>query len=96
MAARRGGDGEILQALYSAVALLFFVAACVELCDAATAVDVYRLIQYDLSGAPFGSRRAALNHHAGVPPFPPAADLSRTVVVLPARALNLTFLEGSL
>lgn len=75
--------------------------ACVELCDAVTVVDVYRLVQYDLAGVPFGSRLAALNHHAGSSLLSSsaaagaAADLSRTVLILPVRELNLTFIRGS-
>ncbi|KAF8403337.1 hypothetical protein HHK36_011439 [Tetracentron sinense] len=93
MAGRRGREGEMLESLYSALALFFILVACVELCDAATFVDVYRLIQYDLAGVPFGSRLASLNHHAGSSPFVPGADLSRTVVILPVREVNITFLR---
>ncbi|PIN20721.1 putative aminopeptidases - M20/M25/M40 family [Handroanthus impetiginosus] len=84
----------------SVVPLLIIVMACVELCDAATVIDVYRLVQYDLAGVPFGSRLAALNHHAGSSLFSSssaagtaAADLSRTVLILPVRELNLTFIR---
>ncbi|KAL3828592.1 hypothetical protein ACJIZ3_017394 [Penstemon smallii] len=83
--------------LYSSIlTVLIIVMACVELCDAVTVVDVYRLVQYDLGGVPFGSRLAALNHHAGSSSFfsssSAAADLSRTVLILPVRELNLTFI----
>ncbi|CAA0824315.1 Unknown protein [Striga hermonthica] len=78
----------------SAITLLIIVMACAELCDAVTVVDVYRLVQYDLAGMPFGSRFAALNHHAGSSLYSSsagaAADLSRTVLILPVRELNLT------
>lgn len=83
----------------SMITLLIIVMACVELCDAATVVDVYRLVQYDLAGVPFGSRLAALNHHAASSLFSSsaaaaaAADLSRTVLILPVRDLNLTFIK---
>ncbi|EEF38571.1 nicalin-1 [Ricinus communis] len=79
--------------LESVIALVFILVACVELCDAATVVDVYRLIQYDISGVPFGSRLATLNHHASSLHFPPGADLSRTVLIIPIRELNLTSLK---
>ena len=84
----------------SAIALLIIVMACAELCDAIAVVDVYRLVQYDLAGVPFGSRLAALNHHAASSLFSSsaaagaAADLSRTVLILPVRDLNLTFIRG--
>ncbi|KAL9247327.1 hypothetical protein vseg_020769 [Gypsophila vaccaria] len=74
-------------------AMLCIVVACVELGDAATAVDVYRLIQYDLAGVPFGSRFAAVNHHAGSSLSAVAGDLSRTVVILPLRRLNLSSVQ---
>ncbi|CAA7405342.1 unnamed protein product [Spirodela intermedia] len=91
---RRGrGGGEVMESIYSVLALVLVLVACVELCDAATVVDVYRLIQYDLAGIPFGSRAAGLNHHAGAPPFSPGTDLSRTVALMPLRELNLTFLQ---
>ncbi|XP_008784054.2 nicalin-like [Phoenix dactylifera] len=90
---RIGGGVEVLDSIYSVVALVLVLVACVELGDAATAVDVYRLIQYDLAGVPYGSRLAGLNHHACAPPFAPGADLSRTVVMMPVRELNLTFLR---
>ncbi|XP_073114497.1 uncharacterized protein [Elaeis guineensis] len=97
MAGRRrgriGGGVEVLDSIYSVVALVFILVACVELGDAATAVDVYRLIQYDIAGVPYGSRLAGLNHHAGASFFAPGADLSRTVVMMPVRELNLTFLR---
>ncbi|EYU20529.1 hypothetical protein MIMGU_mgv1a005130mg [Erythranthe guttata] len=93
-------QGSVLEPLYSsAIILLVIVTACVELCDAVTVVDVYRLVQYDLAGVPFGSRLAALNHHAGSSLFSAsatagaAADLSRTVLILPVRELNLTFIK---
>ncbi|KAL0389970.1 UNVERIFIED_CONTAM: Nicalin [Sesamum calycinum] len=90
----------LVEPVYSSViALLIIVMACVELCDAVTVVDVYRLVQYDLAGVPFGSRLAALNHHAGSSLFSSSAasgavtDLSRTVLILPVRELNLTFIR---
>lgn len=99
MAGRRrgrcGGGVEVLDSIYSVVALVLILVACVELGDAAIAVDVYRLIQYDLAGVPYGSRLAGLNHHARAYPFAPGADLSRTVVMMPIRELNLTFLQGN-
>lgn len=82
----------------SVIALLVMVVACAELCDAVTVVDVYRLVQYDIGGVPLGSRLAALNHHAGSSLFASSAgtasDLSRTVLILPVRELNLTFIRG--
>ncbi|KAL6205254.1 hypothetical protein ACLB2K_022516 [Fragaria x ananassa] len=85
------GQRQVLESVYSAIALFFILVACVELCDAATVVDVYRLIQYDMSGAQFGSRLANLNHHAGSLHSPPGSDLSRTVLIIPLRDLNITF-----
>lgn len=86
---------QMLDSMYSMIALVFILVACVELCDAATVVDVYRLIQYDISGVPFGSRLATLNHHAGSLHFTPGADLSRTIVIIPIRELNITFVKGT-
>ncbi|KAE9620617.1 hypothetical protein Lal_00019898 [Lupinus albus] len=77
----------------SVIALLFVLIACVELCDGATVVDVYRLIQYDLSGVPFGSRLASLNHHAASLHFSPHSDLSRSVLLIPLRELNMSFVK---
>ncbi|KAL8214177.1 hypothetical protein R6Q57_003626 [Mikania cordata] len=85
--------GHVFESCYSIIALVFILVACVELCDASTVVDVYRLIQYDISGAPFGSRVASLNHHAGSSLFDPGSDLSRTVVIIPLRELNETFIR---
>ncbi|EPS62126.1 hypothetical protein M569_12666, partial [Genlisea aurea] len=79
----------------SVLALVIILVACVDLCGAVAVVDVYRLVQYDLSGVPFGSRLAGLNHHAGssfLCSSAAAADLSRTVLILPVRELNLTFI----
>ncbi|KAI8573448.1 hypothetical protein RHMOL_Rhmol01G0278400 [Rhododendron molle] len=81
------------ESVYSAMALLFILVTCVELCDAVAVVDVYRLIQYDIAGVPFGSRLASLNHHAGSSLFTPGADLSRTVVMIPVTELNITFIR---
>ncbi|XP_050280114.1 uncharacterized protein LOC126721129 [Quercus robur] len=93
MGSRKAREREMLDSVCSMIALVFFFVTCVELCDAATVVDVYRLIQYDISGAPFGSRLAKLNHHAGSLHFPAGADLSRTVLMIPVRDLNITFLQ---
>lgn len=79
--------------MYSLIALFFVLLACVELGDAATAVDVYRLIQYDLAGVPFGSRLATVNHHAGSSLSSPNSDLSRTVVIIPIRDLDLSTVQ---
>ncbi|MCO5596010.1 hypothetical protein L7F22_050063 [Adiantum nelumboides] len=76
---------------HALLGLLCIVAVCVEMCDAAAVVDVYRMIQYDLQGVPFGSRRAALNHHASslllYSNANHSSDLSRSVIIVPiARA----------
>ncbi|KAJ0502536.1 putative nicalin [Helianthus annuus] len=83
----------VFASFYSIITLAFILLACVELGDASTVVDVYRLIQYDISGAPFGSRVASINHHAASSLFAPGSDLSRTVLVLPLRELNQTFIR---
>ncbi|XP_022883788.1 nicalin-1-like [Olea europaea var. sylvestris] len=88
----------LIDPVYSSmITLLILVMACIEICDAVTVVDVYRLVQYDIGGVPFGSRLASLNHHAGSSFFSSssgaAADLSRTVLILPVRELNLTFIK---
>lgn len=86
-------SGELLASISSALAVAFVFLACVELGDAAAAVSVYRLIQYDLAGAPLGSRAAVLNHHAAVLPLPAGADLSRSALVVPLLDLPLSFLR---
>ncbi|KAK6776534.1 hypothetical protein RDI58_027535 [Solanum bulbocastanum] len=80
---------------YPVVALALILVACVDFCDAVTVVDVYRLVQYDLSGVPFGSRLATLNHHAGSSFFASSStvDLSRTVLMLPVRELDLDLIK---
>ncbi|KAL2507426.1 Nicalin [Forsythia ovata] len=89
--------GFVIPVYSSVITLLIIVMTCVELCDAVTVVDVYRLVQYDVGGMPFGSRLAALNHHAGSAVLSSgAADLSRTVLILPVRELNLTFIRESI
>ncbi|KAL4182992.1 hypothetical protein AMTRI_Chr11g152960 [Amborella trichopoda] len=96
MACTKVRGNEVLYSVYSVLALVFVLMACVELCDASAVMDVYRLIQYDLSGSPFGSRRASLNHHAGSALFSPGTDLSRTVIMVPVRELNITLLRDYL
>eukprot|EP01018_Ginkgo_biloba_P012135 Gb_13304 [translate_table: standard] len=93
---KRSGERVVLESIHTVLALFCLIVACVELCDAAAVVDVYRIIQYDLGGVPFGSRRASLNHHAGSMIFTPGTDLSRTVVIMPIREVNLTFLHDYL
>ncbi|KAJ6671747.1 NICALIN [Salix viminalis] len=93
MSSKNPRERQMLESIYSMIALVFILVTCVDLCDAATVVDVYRLIQYDISGVPFGSRFATLNHHAGSLHFAPGADLSRTVLVIPVRELNITFVK---
>ncbi|KAK3122483.1 hypothetical protein QOZ80_8AG0614270 [Eleusine coracana subsp. coracana] len=85
--------GEVVASVTSAIAVVLVLLACVELGDAAAAVGVYRLIQYDLAGAPLGSRAAALNHHAAAFPLPAGADLSRSALVAPLLDLPLSFLR---
>ncbi|KAI8017059.1 hypothetical protein LOK49_LG04G00518 [Camellia lanceoleosa] len=67
------------------IALLFILVTCVDFYDAVAIVDVdvdvYRLIQYNLSFVPFESCLASLNHHAGFLILTFSADLSRTVIV---------------
>ncbi|KAJ4786539.1 Nicalin [Rhynchospora pubera] len=77
---------------YSMFSLLLILFACVELGDAASAVHVYRLIQYDLGGVPLGSRISHLNHHAASLPLDPNADLSRSALLVPLLDLDLSFL----
>ncbi|KAF0925305.1 hypothetical protein E2562_016004 [Oryza meyeriana var. granulata] len=86
-------SGDLLASVSSTLAVLLVLLACVELGDAAAAVGVYRLIQYDLAGAPLGSRAAALNHHAAELPLPAAANLSRSALVAPLLDLPLSFLR---
>lgn len=86
----------VFESMYPVLALMLILVACVELCDAATVVDVYRLIQYDISGVPFGSRFSSLNHHAASLSFQRGADLSRSVLILPLRELDIGFVQGSL
>ncbi|XP_057956567.1 uncharacterized protein LOC131149818 [Malania oleifera] len=93
MAIGKRREGDMLDSVCSVIALVFILVACVELCDAATVLDVYRLIQYDFAGVPYGSRLAGLNHHAGSLPFAAGADLSRTVVMIPLREVNVTFMR---
>ncbi|KAK8947949.1 hypothetical protein KSP40_PGU002297 [Platanthera guangdongensis] len=91
---RRGrGGGEVLKSIYSILLFVLVLVACVEIGNAATAVNVYRLIQYDIAGAPFGSRLSGLNHHAGSSLSSTTTDLSRIVVILPVRELNLALLN---
>ena len=94
MEATTSPEGD-MASISSALALALVLLACVELGDAAAAVGVYRLIQYDLAGAPLGSRAAVLNHHAATLPLPPGADLSRSALVAPLLDLPLSFLRGT-
>lgn len=96
MSSKNPRERQILESIYSMIALVFILVTCVDLCDAATVVDVYRLIQYDISGVPFGSRFATLNHHAGSLHFAAGVDLSRTVLIIPVRELNITFVKGQI
>ncbi|GMG98430.1 hypothetical protein Nepgr_000270 [Nepenthes gracilis] len=93
MAIVRDGRFQLLDSACSLIAILFVLFAGVELCDAATVVDVYRLIQYDLAGVPFGSRLASLNHHAGSSLYSPNADLTRTVIIFPIRELDVSVVK---
>ncbi|GMN68310.1 hypothetical protein TIFTF001_037365 [Ficus carica] len=84
---------QVMESMFPVIELVVILLACVEFCGAGTVVDVYRLIQYDISGVPFGSRFAALNHHAASTHFPPGSDLSRTVLIIPFRDLNISFVK---
>jgi hypothetical protein len=58
-----------------------------------TCTELYSMIS---GGMPFGLRRAGLNHHAGSMLFAAGTDLSRTVVIVPIRELNLTLIHDYL
>ncbi|KAM1166633.1 hypothetical protein PS1_029029 [Malus domestica] len=49
----------------------------------AIVVNVYRLVQYDISGAPSGSQVTNFNHHTGYLNFVLGPDLSRIVFIIP-------------
>eukprot|EP00249_Psilotum_nudum_P021999 c28334_g1_i1 orf=591-2297(+) len=93
---RREDERVVLESLHAILAFLCLFAACIEICDAAAVVDVYRVIQYDLRGIPFGSRRASLNHHASSMLYAHGVDLSRTVVIMPITKVNITVLNDFL
>ncbi|KAG6557478.1 hypothetical protein Mapa_000751 [Marchantia paleacea] len=93
MMAKKGSDRMVVVSMQALVALLCVVAAYIEICDAAAVVDVYRMIQYDFQGTPFGSRRAVVNHHASSGLSVPGSDLSRTIVILPIDKVNVTLLN---
>ncbi|KAG9153565.1 hypothetical protein Leryth_008510 [Lithospermum erythrorhizon] len=81
----------ILDPMYKIIYLVLIIVVFVELSDAVSVVDVYRLVQYDIGGVPYGSRFAYLNHHAASSLA--AVDLSRTALILPLRELNLSFIQ---
>ncbi|KAL9252189.1 BOS complex subunit ncln-like protein [Drosera capensis] len=84
---------QLLDSTCSLLTLLVLLFASIELCGAATVVDVYRLIQYDLAGVPFGSRFSNLNHNAGSSIHSNDSDLSRTVLIFPIRDLDLDLIK---
>ncbi|XP_052186798.1 uncharacterized protein LOC127797715 [Diospyros lotus] len=90
---RKARSGDVLESVSSVIAMVFVLVACVELSDAVAVVDVYRLIQYDLAGVPYGSRLASLNHHASSSLFGPGTDLSRSVLMIPIGEVNMTFIR---
>ncbi|KAG0579506.1 hypothetical protein KC19_4G104000 [Ceratodon purpureus] len=81
------------QVMGQAVVVMVVMVMSMVVADAAAVVDVYRMIQYDLRGAPMGSRRAALNHHATSGFDVAGADLSRAVVILPVLEVNISSLN---
>ncbi|CAH9133612.1 unnamed protein product [Cuscuta epithymum] len=96
-----GSGCQLLATVYYSVTVLVFVlVACIELSDAATLDDVYHLVEYDLSGIPYGSRLASLNHRASSSLLSSTSghgsivDLSQSVIMLPLRELNLTLIKG--
>ncbi|KAJ7546767.1 hypothetical protein O6H91_08G053800 [Diphasiastrum complanatum] len=90
-------NGSIMAASsYILVVLLCCMVAFIEICDAASVFDVYRVIQYDLRGIPLGSRRGSLNHYASSGISVPGVDLARTVVIAPLKQVNITLLNGYL
>ncbi|KAL9267858.1 BOS complex subunit NCLN-like protein [Drosera capensis] len=84
---------QLLDSTCCLLTLLVLLFASIQLCGAATVVDVYRLIQYDLAGVPFGSRFSNLNHHAGSSIHSNDSDLSRTVLIFPIRDLDLDLIK---
>ncbi|CAI7783699.1 unnamed protein product, partial [Closterium sp. NIES-53] len=82
--------------LQAALALIGALMVFPVLSDAASVVDVYRMIQYDLGGAPFGSRKASFSLYASSGLATSAAseaDLMRAVIVMPIQRINFTLLD---
>lgn len=64
------------------------------LSDAAAVMDVYRMIQYDIGGSPFGCRRSALNFYASSSGTAISdADLARAVIVMPVNSVDFSLLD---
>ncbi|GJP56809.1 hypothetical protein CLOM_g15855 [Closterium sp. NIES-68] len=94
--ARPAASLQAVLALQAAVALIGALMAFPVLSDAASVVDVYRMIQYDLGGAPFGSRKASFSLYASSGLSTSAAseaDLMRAVIVVPIQRINFTLLD---
>ncbi|GBG74253.1 hypothetical protein CBR_g17963 [Chara braunii] len=86
--------GKVAMACHVIVAAVCLLATCIEMSDAAAVVDVYRMIQYDLNGSPFGSRRAALNQHASAGLQIPGSDLARAVIVMPINKIDMDLINA--
>ena len=96
MAFMRAFMADSTHALLLLLLCVLALATYVEVCDAVAVVDVYRMIQYDLNGIPFGSRRASLNHHVSsfISYHKKDADLSRSVLILPLATANVSMFKG--
>eukprot|EP00242_Pyramimonas_sp_CCMP2087_P010392 CAMPEP_0198215062 /NCGR_PEP_ID=MMETSP1445-20131203/46636_1 /TAXON_ID=36898 /ORGANISM="Pyramimonas sp., Strain CCMP2087" /LENGTH=285 /DNA_ID=CAMNT_0043890583 /DNA_START=225 /DNA_END=1079 /DNA_ORIENTATION=+ len=69
----------------AAVIFLLLSLVCV-MVDAASVMDVHRLIQYDLHGEPLGSRKSNVNQYASLAGGP---KNGRSVVVLPLAEVDV-------
>lgn len=81
-------------ASHALILLACAIFVCFEASAAATVVDVYRMIQYDIAGSPFGARKSLLNAYASSGQANLTdLELARAAVITPILDLNLTLLN---
>ncbi|KAK3252506.1 hypothetical protein CYMTET_14699 [Cymbomonas tetramitiformis] len=72
---------------FAQAALLVLFGLLFVVTESSSISDVYRMIQYDFDGEPYGSRRAALSQHASL--LSAVNHLTRAVVVIPLSDLDV-------
>ncbi|RVW86690.1 hypothetical protein CK203_039832 [Vitis vinifera] len=92
MATRKGREGEMLESVYSVIALVFVLVACVELCDAA--LSSMSIASFNTISPAFPSDLASPTSTTTPLRLCSCRRSLPDCVIVPVRDINITFIGG--